>query len=327
MSRAYAQTATAIWRPESDFNDLNSSAQRTYWLLYSQEDISAAGVLTLAVDRWAGNARDTTPDSIRSDLKELAGTRYVFVDERTQEILVRTFVKWDRGYNNEKRRPVIVRAALETRSPTLRSVLAEELTRLGVRIEGLASPTRPESPSDGLSTDLPAAGGQHAVADRTESEYSQFEGLSDSAYDAGPTSEGVVVTKALEVDPPTHNPQSPTPANVRAVADRIRALRPAWSVPTVENAIRNSLAAGRTLEHIAVVFPVVADDPNTRSPGRLNAPGPWWDAVPQRFVADDLPASLRHEFKPNTPDSRICARCDLPKPNRRHTLAVEGRAA
>lgn len=315
MSRAYAQTATSIWRPESDFNDLTDTEQRVYWLLKSQEDISAAGVLTLAVERWAGNARNTTPESIRLDLKGLADARFIVIDEKTQEVLVRTFVKWDRGYGNQKRRPVIVRAALEVRSPILRSVLAEELTKVGITIENLASPTS-RTTSDRASV----ADGASAIADRVETQYSQVDSLSDGPFGTALASDGVVVTKAGPLVAPSLNPHPPTRDAIRAVADRVRAIRREWAVTTVENAIRNALAAGHTMARIDAEFLLLAEDSDTRSPGRLNAPGRIW-----RSAADPARPPVGavvdvHPFEPSADDPVIC-RCNAPRRNRRHTFA------
>src|SRR5690242_12831726 len=98
----------------------------------SQPDISAAGVLPLTVGRWATKAQDTTPASIRADIKVLAVARFVYCDEDTEELLVRTFVRWDNGYGNPKRRPVILEAARVVESAELRRALAAEFGRLGL---------------------------------------------------------------------------------------------------------------------------------------------------------------------------------------------------
>jgi hypothetical protein len=315
MSRAYAQTATSIWRPESDFNDLTDTEQRVYWLLKSQEDISAAGVLTLAVERWAGNARNTTPESIRLDLKGLVDARFIVIDDKTQEVLVRTFVKWDRGYGNQKRRPVIVRAALEVRSPMLRSVLAEELTKVGILIENLASPTS-RSTSDRASV----ADGANAVADRAEPESSQVDSLSNGPFGTASSSDGVVATKAEPLEAPSLNPQPPTRDAIRAVADRVRAIRRGWPITTVENAIRTALAAGHTLAQIDTEFAVLAEDPDTRSPGRLNAPGRIWFSAADHARSPVGAAVDVHDFEPSDDDPAVC-RCNAPRRNRRHTAA------
>jgi hypothetical protein len=131
MARDYANIFTAIWR-EPDWKALPSRAQRTYFMLVTQPDISAAGTLDLTAKRWAKLAADTTVVTIRADLEVLAAARFVFVDEDTEELLVRTFVKHDKGYGNSKRRGAIVDAAKGLESPQLRQILWVEFEKLSI---------------------------------------------------------------------------------------------------------------------------------------------------------------------------------------------------
>lgn len=130
MARNYAQLFTAIWRDE-DFKALNGSTQRAYLMLVSQGNISAAGLLPFTLRRWAQLAADTTVASLRADIEHLDRIGMVVVDEDTEELLVRSFVRHDNGYRNPRRQPSIRDAAGEVESPRLRRALAVELTRLG----------------------------------------------------------------------------------------------------------------------------------------------------------------------------------------------------
>jgi len=56
--RHYAQLATSIWRPGDEFSQLSVTAQWVYIMLISQPDISAAGVLPLALKRWSARSKD-----------------------------------------------------------------------------------------------------------------------------------------------------------------------------------------------------------------------------------------------------------------------------
>src|SRR4051812_47234766 len=78
VTRSYAQIVTAIWR-DDEFRALTVAEQHLYLLLTTQPDISAAGVLHLAVTRWAGRASDTKPDDIVRTLDGLAARRFVVV--------------------------------------------------------------------------------------------------------------------------------------------------------------------------------------------------------------------------------------------------------
>lgn len=226
--RHYAQLATSIWRPGDEFSQLSVTAQWVYIMLISQPDISAAGVLPLALKRWSARAKDCSPELIMGALRELAEHRFVVFDENTEEVLVRTFVKWDNGYRNSKRRPVILRAAEQVESLVLRRVLAGELARLGLRVDGLD--TSDDGASDALSDGSPpglhvprgdAPGGQ--ACETRERLFPQVDRLSDALSDgpcdapADGTSrfDGVGLGQHLSIpnpQPSTLNPQPLLPA-------------------------------------------------------------------------------------------------------------------
>ena len=205
MARNYANILTAIWRDE-DFRALSIAGQHAYLLLATQPDISAAGVLPLSVKRWSTRAKDSTPEGIVAALKELQEHRFVVFDTVTEELLVRSFVRWDGGATNPKRRPVILRAAADVESPAIRRVLAAEFERAGLPTDGLS-----DSPSDRHPDSL---SGPEDVPIRPETAFPQVDRLSDShpdrASDRQSPSDGVVVTQGPYIEPATHNPQSAT---------------------------------------------------------------------------------------------------------------------
>lgn len=139
MARNYGRIATSMWR-DSDFLGLGSDARFVYAMLVTQANISACGVLELTERRWARNVglhRDRLDDA----LGELTARAYIVIDRETEEVLIRTFVKWDGGANNELRRKAIADAAEAVASESLRAVIAVELDRIGVE-NGLSKPYR-----------------------------------------------------------------------------------------------------------------------------------------------------------------------------------------
>lgn len=182
MARSYANIATAIWR-DDDFCALSATEQQAYFLLITQPDISAAGVLTMALTRWASRVKDATRDSFRATLEGLQDHRFVVIDDETDELLVRSFVRWDKGYTNSKRRFAIRDAAHQIMSHAIRRALAAEFDRLELPDEWVPEFSQVDSPSIG----------------HTGNE----EGVSRSRR--------VVVTKAKGVVTPTLTPQSTTP--------------------------------------------------------------------------------------------------------------------
>jgi len=128
MARSYGRFTTDIWR-DRKFRALSMGAQWAYFMLGTQADITAAGTLPMTTKRWAGYSADGTSDGVSDALNELVEKRFVILDFETEELLVRSFVKWDGGINNDKRRPVVMESAATIASPIIRAVLANELRR------------------------------------------------------------------------------------------------------------------------------------------------------------------------------------------------------
>lgn len=211
MARSYANIVTAIWRPESPFRRERAEVQRAYLMLVTQPDVSAAGTLALTVKRWSALAGDTSVEDLHRVLVSLSDARYIVIDWETEELLIRSFVRHDNGYNNSKRRPAILDAARATRSPLLRRALAAEFGRLGLPTAGILGPEEPDPgqrrPMEGLSIGHPEPARDDPDGSATDSPSSQVEGLSDGHGD----SPGVVVT---DLDHRSHNPQPTTPTPV-----------------------------------------------------------------------------------------------------------------
>jgi hypothetical protein len=136
MARDHARLLTSIWDPTSEFRQLPADAQRVYMLLVSQRSINHAGVLPLTVRKWANCSPDTTVEDVWSALKVLAEERYIVVDQDTEEVLVRSYIRND----GVAKQPNVLKAALRlaeaVESPKLRVALASELRRLGMEHAG-----------------------------------------------------------------------------------------------------------------------------------------------------------------------------------------------
>ena len=95
-----------IWT-DREFLALPPTAQRLYMFLISQPDIAHDGVLALRERRWAGSASGLTAASVVDDLVALAAARFVVIDQTTEELLVRSFIRRDGVY----RQPNLLLAA------------------------------------------------------------------------------------------------------------------------------------------------------------------------------------------------------------------------
>lgn len=223
MARSYARIMTAIWR-NREFRALGSRPQRTYLLLVTQADISAVGLLPLRLRRWADMAADTSPEAIEEDLVVLESGRFIVVDRDTEEVLVRSFVKWDGGYNNRNRRPVIEAAAGDVESAALTQALRLEFDRLELSMPPPQGPT--DAPPD-APPHAPSVGPVDDVApDVLQTEQSELfehvEGPSHAPSVGTSTSDRVVVKEVGS----THNPQPAT--NNPPPVDSAQQIVAAW---------------------------------------------------------------------------------------------------
>jgi hypothetical protein len=171
MPRAYFRHTTSIW-VDDDFRRLTPEQQGLYFLLSGQSEVTAAGTLPLRPRRWSNMAATWTPERIQAELAVLVDEGHVVVDEATEELLIVKFVKWDGGFRNSKRIPVIRDAAFAVESPTLRAVLARELARLGLsdvasRLDADRAPDRLSDSLSGMADAALSDGVSDAVPDAT----------------------------------------------------------------------------------------------------------------------------------------------------------------
>lgn len=129
MARSEARLCVDIWSDE-DFLACSADAQRMFMFLISQPDLAHDGVIALRERRWAGAARGLTPPMVEAALSELQDRRFVVIDDRTEELLIRSFIRRDKVY----KQPNVLRAAHDhlplIASQSIRRALAAELTRV-----------------------------------------------------------------------------------------------------------------------------------------------------------------------------------------------------
>lgn len=287
MPRTYANVVTAIWDNEA-FRQLDDVDQRTYLMLVSQSDISAAGVLAFRVRRWSRYARNTTVESISGSLARLADARFIVIDAEHEELLVRSFVRHDKGYSNPKRRPAILTASQEVRSPIVRLALASELHRLGLPTGELADALA-DSHTDSHPDSLSDPRDDRSIEDGLNT---QANSLSDSHTDSVSPEEGVVVIQGPYLgtpnpQPPTPNPaanaapeEERTPEGETALVDAVRAVRAEWTPRSIRRAIEHPDVLARPWPLVQLAMLAVAGDATSQTPGRLPHDGPWWRVGP-----------------------------------------------
>lgn len=133
MAREYGKIVTRIWG-DADFRTLTGNAQRLYFQLLSQPDLSMAGVLTTAIPRWAGQVADQNHDAVSDALDELEAHRYTVTDHRTMETLIRSFIRNDGGWKSPTTMMGIDSSIRAVLSEPLKAVIRDEVQRIDTSV-------------------------------------------------------------------------------------------------------------------------------------------------------------------------------------------------
>lgn len=129
MARDRANINTAIWSSE-EFRDLPGDQQRLYFLLVTHPKLSYVGLVDWRPARLASMSSDDTKESIVRTALALQDARFVFIDDETEEILVRSFMRHDGLLKQPKLSISMVNAYGEIASKRIREVVTHELQRL-----------------------------------------------------------------------------------------------------------------------------------------------------------------------------------------------------
>lgn len=153
MARDHARVRVSIW-DDPDFLALRIAEQHLYLALMSNKGLSRAGVIDYIPSRFEGLAADLTASRFRNSVKGLRATRFLILDESTQELLVRTYVRHDGVFDRENMGKAVGTAFEAVVSDAIRLAIGDELARL--------MKDRPDLPGwKGLANTSPAA---HAMA-------------------------------------------------------------------------------------------------------------------------------------------------------------------
>lgn len=126
MPRSYAPLMTSIWA-DDDFRQRSPEAQRVYILALSQPNISYAGVVPFTARRWARMACGTTPEDIAKAVDELIEARFVLLDDDTEELWIRSFVKHNGVLEQPQLRKAMHKAFADVLSTPIRQALLAQL--------------------------------------------------------------------------------------------------------------------------------------------------------------------------------------------------------
>src|SRR5690348_2370174 len=129
MARSFAAVFHRIWA-DPEWRALDVDAQHLYLLLISQDNLNLAGVLPLQIRKWSKCVHGWDEKVVADALDRLRADHFVVLDDDTEEVLVRTFVRNSGAYKTPGMLTSILKFAESIHSPGLRRVLAVELGKL-----------------------------------------------------------------------------------------------------------------------------------------------------------------------------------------------------
>lgn len=158
MARDHARIKTSIWE-DPDFLALRIAEQHAYFLLVSNLGLSRCGVITYIPARYDHLASDLTTTKIRKAVEGLRDSRFAVVDERTQELLIRSYVRHDGVLDRVNMGKATGTAFEAVVSNRIKEAIGEEMARLMKKRPDLLG-------WEGLAITSPTA---HAMASGMES--------------------------------------------------------------------------------------------------------------------------------------------------------------
>lgn len=129
MARDRANIRTDIWN-DDDFRSLSPHAQLLYLQLLTSATLTYAGVADWRPKRIAALAAGRTPKQTEDAAQELVDGLFVVIDEETEEVLIRSFLKHDGLLQKPNVTKAMVTAYGQVYSMVLKGVIVHELNRL-----------------------------------------------------------------------------------------------------------------------------------------------------------------------------------------------------
>ena len=129
MARQYARIHLRIWA-DSRFIGLSAEAQSLYFKLLTHPTMNLCGVADWRPKRLAALSKGQTVQGVLEAAKELEKGVYIVVDDDTEEVLVRSFIRNDGTLRNSKVAVAVGKDYMAVTSTKLRACIVYELRRL-----------------------------------------------------------------------------------------------------------------------------------------------------------------------------------------------------
>lgn len=135
--RDYARTNVTIWQ-DADFRALPFPAQHLYMTMWTHPDLSYCGVLDWRPGRIAPLSAGWNTQAVRTFADCLAARHFVVIDEQTEEVLIRSWVRWEEILKQPRLSISYVKAFSAVASNDVRRVLVHELAKIKEHTPDLA---------------------------------------------------------------------------------------------------------------------------------------------------------------------------------------------
>ncbi len=129
MAREHANIRLDMWG-DADWRQLSRDAQWLYELLLTHPDTNRAGVSDWRPGRLAKMAVRTSPADIRRMGDELASRFFIVIDDETEEVAIRSYVKYDGVLKQPNLTITMANDWTGIASERIRAVIAFEVQRL-----------------------------------------------------------------------------------------------------------------------------------------------------------------------------------------------------
>lgn len=129
MPREYAQIKLGIWA-DDDFRALSPHAQHLYMVLLTQPSLSHCGAADWRPNRIAALSAGWSSEDVCCAGKELEERGYLVIDEATEEVLIRSYIRNDGLMKQPKMAVAMATAHAGLASSVLRGVVVHEMKRL-----------------------------------------------------------------------------------------------------------------------------------------------------------------------------------------------------
>jgi hypothetical protein len=143
MARERATINIDIWS-DADFRALTDPAQSLYFKLTTHPKLDYCGVAEFHPGRLAALANEHTADMVMIAAQELSDRFFIVVDQSTDEVMVRSFLRWDGLLKQPRLAVSAAKAYGAIASNKIRAVVVHELLRYKRENPDLAAWEKPQ---------------------------------------------------------------------------------------------------------------------------------------------------------------------------------------